>query len=78
MTTKSWYASKAVWLGIILTLSGIVPAIVELLNKTAITPADVVLAFGGVLGVILRIWFTNTTIATPPTTPPEANPPAAG
>ncbi len=59
---KKWYQSKLVWLSVILTLSGAVPLVVDLLNKATVTPADIVLLFGGLLGVILRIWFTDTEI----------------
>lgn len=60
MNTKPVLASKLVWLGILMTLSGVIPVIVELLNKVAVTPADIVLAVGGVLAVVLRVWFTDT------------------
>jgi hypothetical protein len=60
MNTKPVLTSKIVWLGILMTLAGVIPVVVELLNKSAITPADCVLAFGGVLTVVLRIWFTDT------------------
>jgi hypothetical protein len=52
-----------VWLGIILTLSGIIPLVADILRKSVIDPADVVLLFGGVLAVVLRVWFTDVPIA---------------
>jgi len=55
--------SKMVWLGIILTLSGIIPLVADILRKSVIDPADVVLLFGGVLAVVLRVWFTDVPIA---------------
>jgi hypothetical protein len=60
---KPWYQSKLVWLGVLLTASGAIPVIVGLLEKASIAPADVVLAVGGILAVILRVWFTDSEIA---------------
>ena len=62
METKLWYQSKSLWLGVILTLAGIVPLVAELLNGEAVTPQGIVLLFGGVLAVVLRVWFTDTQI----------------
>jgi hypothetical protein len=59
---KPWYLSKIVWLGVIVTLQGIVPLVVELLNKSAVSPADIALAFSGVLVVIVRVWFTDVNV----------------
>lgn len=60
---KKWYKSKTVWLGVITTLIGVLGLVSDLLGKATITPQDVVLLFSGVLGVILRVWFTTAPIA---------------
>jgi hypothetical protein len=65
MTQIPWYKSKLVWLGVIMTLAGVLPLVASLLSQTAISASDFVGLVGGILTVILRIWFTNTTIATP-------------
>lgn len=62
LPTKPWYKSKTVWLGIVLTMAGAVPVVSALLQQATISPSDVVMAFGGFLGVVLRVWFTDTPI----------------
>jgi hypothetical protein len=62
MDTKKWYLSKLTWVGIIITFQGIVPIAIDLLNKASVSPADFLVALSGVGTVILRIWFTDTTI----------------
>ena len=62
MDAKKWYQSKLVWLGIIMTLSGILPLVASLMQQASIAPADFVSLFGGILTVILRIWFTSAPI----------------
>jgi len=59
METKMWYQSKLVWLGVIITLQGFVPVAVDLVNKASVSVADVMIAFSGLLAVILRVWFTD-------------------
>jgi len=60
---KPWYLSKLVWLGVIVTLQGFVPLVIDLFNKVAVTPSDFVLAFSGALVVIVRVWFTDVNVA---------------
>ena len=69
MTQIPWYKSKLVWLGVIMTIAGILPLLASLLSQTTIAPSDFVGLMGGILTVILRVWFTNTTISTPPAPP---------
>jgi hypothetical protein len=59
---KAWYQSKLVWLGIILTISGALPFVSELVKVQPITPEAVIALVGGILTVILRVWFTDTEI----------------
>lgn len=66
MKTIPWYASKIVWVGVIMTLLGVLPLVTSLLNQTVIQAQDLVGLLGGILTVILRIWFTDSVIATPP------------
>lgn len=64
-SSKAWYESKLFWLGILMTLSGIVPLAIELTRSGTINPEGVITFLGGVITVILRVWFTDT-----PTTRP--------
>jgi hypothetical protein len=45
-----------------MTVAGIIPLVSSLLQQTAVSPADVVNLFGGILTVVLRVWFTSTPI----------------
>jgi antibiotic biosynthesis monooxygenase (ABM) superfamily enzyme len=65
MSTIPWYKSKLVWLGVIMTVLGILPLISSLLSQTTVAPSDFVGLLGGILTVILRIWFTDTAVDTP-------------
>jgi len=60
---KVWYQSKLVWLGIVQTLIGALGLVAEYLSKSDFSPASVVVLVSGILTVILRVWFTNTTIS---------------
>jgi hypothetical protein len=62
MSPIPWYKSKIVWLGVILTILGILPLVQSLLTQAVIAPADFVALGGGILAVILRIWFTDAPI----------------
>jgi len=63
MEQKPWYKSKIVWLNVVLTLSGALVLIADLLAKQAVTPAEIALLGSGILNVMLRVWFTDTPIA---------------
>ncbi|MHA2246909.1 MAG: hypothetical protein ACXADY_18335 [Candidatus Hodarchaeales archaeon] len=58
---KAWYQSKIVWLNVITTL---VLSAEALMGLELIPPAVAVYVLGGVtvLNVILRVWFTDTSI----------------
>lgn len=60
---KSWFTSKTVWLGILQTLIGALALVADFITKGAFEPQDFVLLFSGVLMVVIRIWFTNTTLS---------------
>jgi hypothetical protein len=60
--TTKWYLSKTLWLGVIITFQGIVPVVIELLDKGTASPSDVLITLSGIGAVVLRIWFTNTPI----------------
>ena len=62
-TPIPWYKSKLTWLGVIMTLLGVLPLVQSLLAQTVIAPADFVALFGGILTVVLRVWFTDAPIA---------------
>lgn len=62
METKKWYQMKLVWLGLLITLQGIIPVVVELVNKQAISPADILLTASGIVAVIIRVWFTSNAV----------------
>lgn len=63
MVTKAWYQSKIVWLGIITTLLGVVPILVELAKAYNVDAVAVGTAVIGILMVIVRVWFTDTGIS---------------
>jgi hypothetical protein len=60
--TKLWYQSKLVWIGIIQTAIAVLLSASDLLQKGAITPADITIFLAGILTIIMRIWFTSTTL----------------
>ena len=62
MQTKAWYQSKIVWLGILTTILGVVPILVELAKAYNIDAVAVGTAIIGILTVIVRIWLTDTGI----------------
>ena len=67
MPQKAWYTSKIVWVGIISTVLAILPilaAYVKLISPQAATVIDATVAMlAGVLTVILRVWFTSSTLS---------------
>lgn len=62
LETKPWYKSYLVWLGILITIQGALPVIMELANKQAITTSDILVAVSGIVVVIRRVWFTTASI----------------
>lgn len=62
MYSIKWYQSKLVWLNIVNTLIGAGALLAEYLNKGDYSPAAVVLLVTGILGVVLRVYFSGTSI----------------
>lgn len=62
MEAKHWWQSALVWLGVIVTAQGLIPIIVDFLNKGTFQATDILLLISGSLVVIRRIWFTNTVL----------------
>jgi hypothetical protein len=63
MDTKKWYQSKLVWQNVTLTLIGAGTLVADAVTKTpALTAPGIIMVGVGVLGVVLRIWFTDTAI----------------
>ena len=63
---KPWYESKLTWMNIILTLIGILTLVAEYLtNSPILTAPGIIMVVVGALGVVLRVWFTDTPIKTP-------------
>jgi len=60
MTPKPFYFSKTVWLNIILTLIGALALATDTI-PTEYKPWAILA--GGVLNVVLRVWFTDSPVA---------------
>lgn len=63
MEQKPWYKSKLVWLGIVQTLVGVATLLSDWLGAGDYSPASIASLVGGILTVVLRVWFTDTVIA---------------
>ena len=61
MKTIKWYQSKTVWFNVIMTLLGVIASIqgMPFFDKYAVL-LGLVTVFGN---TILRVWFTNSSIA---------------
>jgi hypothetical protein len=60
-TSKKWYQSKAIWVGIFQTVSAVLLTLADLAAKGTITAVDIILFTSGVVNIILRIWFASDT-----------------
>jgi hypothetical protein len=60
MPTKSWYQSKTVWFNILSSVVTIATAAQGSLPETAL---PYVIAFIGIINVVLRVFFTNMPVA---------------
>lgn len=65
MELKAWYQSKIVWLSIIQFLIAFLGLLGEFLQKADYSPIAITMLFSAVLMVVMRIWFTDTTIKNP-------------
>ena len=58
---KKWYESKMIWVGVLVTIQGAIPLVVDFLNQGVFsTPAFLVMT-SGIITVLLRVW-TNDPI----------------
>ena len=57
-----WYQSKLVWLNIVNTLIGAGVLLSEYLSRGDYSPSAVVLLVTGILGVILRVYFSGNAV----------------
>jgi hypothetical protein len=61
---KPWWHSKTVLVGILTTVAGLVPLVIELVVKAPATPEAIATAVGGfVLGaiqIVRRVWLDGT------------------
>jgi uncharacterized membrane protein HdeD (DUF308 family) len=63
METKNFWESKTVWLNAILTVVGALTLVADALtNNAQLTVPGVLMLVAGVGNVIIRIWFTDSTI----------------
>lgn len=62
MGSKFWYESKLVWLGVLQTLIAVGQALAVYLEAGDFSPSSLVLFVTGILTIILRVWYTDTTI----------------
>ena len=62
MESKKWYQSKLVWLGILMTFSGTIEVAQKIISAGPIDTAAIMNLAGGVITVIMRVWFTSTQI----------------
>jgi hypothetical protein len=59
---KEWYASKTIWLNVVLTLVGVATFFAEPRNDPVASVASIAAAVVGVCTVVLRVWFTSAAI----------------
>jgi len=63
---KPWYLSKLVWQNVFLTLMGALISVAAFVAANpVITVAGVLTTVAGVIGIILRVWFTDVPVDTP-------------
>ena len=74
---KKWFSSKTVWLNVITFVLGTISVIQQYVDAKMVLLAVGILNVA--LNVILRVWFTDTSIASAqqPTTPSAPPPPVA-
>jgi uncharacterized membrane-anchored protein len=63
---EPWYTTKAFWLSVVLTLIAISTLLANMVEQNPVITATGWLMFVGAVGqAVIRIWFTNTVVATP-------------
>ena len=61
METKKWYESKLVWLGVLVALQGIIPLVIDLVQKGQFDATGFLTLLSGIILVVLRV-ITNDPI----------------
>jgi hypothetical protein len=59
---KPWYQSKALWLGVVLTVVGTSSYFSTPEHTPTLNLASISEAVGGIATVILRVWFTSAPV----------------
>ena len=54
--TKPWYQSRTIWVGILTTLAGVIPLVVELINKQSFDAGAIAAVVLGVIQIVRRVW----------------------
>ena len=63
MDTKNFWQSKTVWLNILISLSGILMLVADVLTKDPnLTVPGLLTLLAGCVGIVIRVFFTNTAI----------------
>lgn len=60
---KPWFFAKSLWLGVVLTIIGVTTYFGDPLHTPTMTLASISEALGGVMAIVLRVWFTNQAVA---------------
>jgi VIT1/CCC1 family predicted Fe2+/Mn2+ transporter len=62
---KPWYKSKTVWVGILTTVTGLIPLVLELIAKQPADATAISVAVGafvlGAIQVVRRVWLDGDT-----------------
>jgi len=53
---KPWYQSRTIWIGILTTLAGIIPLVVDLVNTETIDAGALAVIALGIIQVVRRVW----------------------
>ena len=54
--TKKWFQSKTIWIGILTTLAGVIPLVVELVNKQNLDAVAIGTVILGMIQIVRRVW----------------------
>jgi len=60
--SKPWYMSKLVWLNAFLFLSGLFDVLAKFFDNGDFSEVGFMLLAGSIVGIVLRIWFTDTAV----------------
>ena len=62
MNTKNWHQSKTIWLGVLTTITSLTAILIPFIETGDFSPVAVITLIQGLAIVVIRKWFTNTTI----------------